>query len=266
MRQALRDSEARLAALRNHVASAETELDSARQEQGAQNRAHSQAVAAVHVARHDLSIKSPESQWAAPPLSLPQWEHDSPYVWVRKDFLRELNLPVFAKDGAITHDAGELLGLDQPAQAAINEQVQSVLSNYHAFQFANAEVSNSPPASGQGDGPTVTVQIPAMPEQGAALAEQITAVLQQNLGEQRAQLVTNVAADWLSLFSSTQAVTIAATRKPDGNYHLDLQLPNRGSSSYNGISASYALQLIPDYLLPLLAGAFPQAADGPDSP
>jgi hypothetical protein len=264
--RALFDSEARLAALRNRVAGAETALNSARQEQGAQNRAHSQAAAALNAVRHDLSTRAPESQWVAPPSSLPKWELQSPYVWVRKDFLRQLNLPVFAKDGAITRDAGELLGLDRITQETINAQVQSALSNYHSFALLNAEISNSPPVSGQGEGQTVTVQIPATPEEGGALTEQITAILQENLGAQRAQLVTNTAAAWLNGFSSTQAMTVSVTRKPDGNYQLEMQLPDGSSSTFGGVSASYAQQLVPDYVLPLLADAFPQAANAPDSP
>jgi hypothetical protein len=264
--QALQDSENKLAALRHRLANAESALNSARQEQGAQNRAHAQTTAAVDAARHALSIKAPETQWLAPPASLPKWETDSPFVWVRKDFLRELNLQVFAQDGAIRRAAAELLGVDKSTQAAINGQIQQALSNYHAIQLAKAEVSSAPPASGQGNGPTVTVQIPAMPDQGAALTGQITQILQQNLGGQRAQLVASTAELWLNDFSSTQALLVSVTPQTDGNYHLEMQLPNGSSSTYGGIPAARVQQLVPDYLLPLLADAFQQSGDAPNAP
>ena len=197
---------------------------------------------------------------------MPKWETDSPFVWVRKDFLRELNLQVFAQDGAIRRAAAELLGVDKSTQAVINGQIQQALSNYHAIQLAKAEVSSAPPASGQGNGPTVTVQIPAMPDQGAALTGQITQILQQNLGGQRAQLVASTAELWLNDFSSTQALLVSVTPQTDGNYHLEMQLPNGSSSTYGGIPAARVQQLVPDYLLPLLADAFQQSGDAPNAP
>jgi hypothetical protein len=45
-----------------------------------------------------------------------------------------------------------------------------------------------------------------------------------------------------------------------------MELPDGSSSTYGGISGSYAQQLVPGYVLPLLTDAFPQPGDPPDAP
>ena len=260
-RRALLDSITRLADLRIRLAADQSALDSARREQDAQNKARVQASAAVARAQQALAKMDPDSQWASPPASLPDWNPRSPYIWVPKDFLAGLNARVFDGSGGMTRGAASVLAIDEKTCRVMNDQLESALADYHSLQVSNARTSDRPVDDDKADGPVVTVQIPAMPEQGAEFLDQIGQILQQNIGDQRTGLVTNMAGDWLDNLSGQKPIVISLTLHPDGNCDVDSQLADGNRSHYSGIPANGTAEHLPDYLLPLFADFLPPPDD-----
>jgi hypothetical protein len=262
-RRALLQSEARLAQLRGRLAADEATLDLARRARDTQNKARAQALAAVSQSQEAAAKLDPESRWANPPASLPDWNSQSPYIWVPKDFLPRLQPLVFEKYGGMTREAASVLALDDPARRALDNQLRQALADYHALQVSNAQTSDQSLPDANADGPVVTVQIPAMPEEGTAFLDQIQQILQQNLGAQRAGLVTNAAADWLDNLSGQRPTVVSVTRHPDGNWGVCIRSANGSQTSSSGIPSSYAATMLPDYLLPLFADILPPPDDAP---
>jgi hypothetical protein len=261
-RRELLASQARLADLRNRAGADQSFLESARRQQKAQSQARVQAAAAVGRARQALAKLDPDSQWASPPASLPDWNPKSPYIWVPKDSLARLHPAVFDAKGAITRETASVLAIDEPARRALNDQLQRALADYHALQASNAQVSDQPADDSTADGPVVTVRVAAMPEQGAQFRTQIGQILQQNLGDQRAGLVTNAAADWLDNLSGQGSLIVSVTLHPDGTCHT-YQAVNGNTTVNNGITAGSARYDIPDYLLPLFGDLLAPSTEDP---
>jgi hypothetical protein len=255
-RRALLDSQTRLADLRSRLAADQSALDSTRREQDAQIKARVQNAAAVAGTRQALAKLDPDSQWANPPSSLPDWNPKSPYIWVPKEFLARLHPTVFDGSGRMTAQAASVLAIDEPARRAMNSELEQALADYHALQLSHAQTSGQP-------GAVVTVQIPAMPEEGAEFRDQIGQILQQNIGGQRAGLATNTAADWLDNLSGKNPIVLSLTLHPDGTYGVDSESADGSKSHYSGITATYAAQKVPDYLLPFFADILPPPTGSP---
>jgi len=200
-RRALLNSQARLAELQKQIAADESSFDSARREQERQNRERARVTAAVAKAQANLSKIDPESQWASPPASLPEWNPRSPYIWVTKDSLALLHPVALDKEGGLTRDAAAILAVDEETRLAMNAHLERAVADFRSLQLSNAQVTEQPSDGSAGGASVVSVQIAAMPEQGAAFRDQIEQILEQDIGDQRAGLVTNMAADWLRNFS-----------------------------------------------------------------
>jgi len=261
-RKSLEARQGKLAAAQQIVEADRTALESARRDQEKETRAHSQMVKSVAGARRKLAEADPDGQWAAPPPSLPDWDSSSPYIWLRKDDLASVGAPGLNWSGKLSESGANLLGVDDESRVKLNQQVQSVLDEFHSQQNSNAVVTNTVPNGRTIDGPVVTVQIPASTEAGQALQGQITQILEQNLGSDRASLLTNSGANWLSGFSMQEPSVFAVLQHPNGTYYIYSKIGNDYHDS-DGIPARDAYSEIPQNLLPFFTNVSPASAGGP---
>lgn len=259
--RALAEARVALAALQNRIDSDQAALAEARLEQKRQNQARSRLAADAAGARRQLALADPASQWARPPAALPDWNPKSPYIWVRKDLLASLHPPALNWQGALSRDAADILGLSEEDRVKLNQQVQGALDNFRSLQNSNAVVTNTLPDGGAGDGPVVTITIPALVEEGEALQTQLTQILEQNLGRERAAVLTNAAADWLEGFALQEPDVFSVMQNPNGTYRVSSKSAN-DSYTYDGISARGAYNHIPQNFAPVFTGILPPPADG----
>jgi hypothetical protein len=128
--------------MQDRMATAESLLASAQQERKAQDRTRAQTLAALAVARRELARLAPETQWAEPPASVPDWHSDSPYFWATKESLHELGLKSFAGDGTLTSEMASILAIDEPTRRKINDQMARAVADFQALQAANVKLSD----------------------------------------------------------------------------------------------------------------------------
>jgi hypothetical protein len=118
-------------------------------------------------------------------------------------------------------------------------------------------------AARQADGPVVTVTVPATPpEQAARLRDQISQILEENLGSQRAKLLTDLGGGWLDEAWGHPAqfgISVTVMRHPDGTYMFG----NSSGGFADDLPAGDVPQHIPDYLRPFFTDILnpPAAAD-----
>jgi hypothetical protein len=259
-RRDLDSARTRLADLQNRIAASEAELNAARQRQRTQSQARDLASAAAAKAARELAKVDPSSRWAIPPASLPEWNPDSPYVWLPKDFISKIGAPIFKRDGELRDDAATMFDLDDNSRRALNRQVGQLLSNYHALEVSNVERLADPAGNLSIDGPTVTLRINPMAEAGAQVQQEFANTLQETLGQQRGALMNECAQDWLEEqfdhFGKTAKV-ISVVHHATGGFSLAIEQDQYGSqsTSLSGDDPSALGSYIPDYLLPLFNDA-----------
>jgi hypothetical protein len=260
--KALQQSRERLESLRERAQAAEMAVSKASAEQNSQNQIRLATSTSLRAAQRDLAAKDPASQWAEPPAHWPEWNPNSPYIWVRKESLPSFRPAVFTQSGGISREAADVLAIDDSLRNSINAQLQTALSNYRAAELTNAEVTTKP-SKDNASISEITVKIPPPADEGAVFQNTVTQILQQNLGDQRAGLITNAASSWLSGFSSGNQTAITVSRLGGGNYQLSMEMPNGSSSSYGGLPGSNVQMILPSYVLPLFNDFFAQSPDQP---
>ena len=184
-----------------------------------------------------------------PPPALPEWNAGSPYVWLRKEFLPKLRvrpLSAFGDDGELGGDVATVLAATDNQQRALSSTLPRLLAEYHALEAAKAErVEEHLPGIGD-DGSKVTVRFNPLPEEGAWFKEQFDAALRNELGEQRANLLTQLAEGWFNdQFNrfGTEPKTISVSRHPNGTYGFAVK-------TGDGLGSSDGLLRIDNYLIP----------------
>ena len=217
----------------------------------------------VTAAEEQLARTDPDTRWAVPPASLPEWKAESPYVWLRKDMLPRLPVNVFTEQGTINPDMGAILTADANQQRKLNDTLSHLLADYRALEAAQAKRTDDhlPGIAGQ-EGLKETIQVDPMPEEGKRAQQQFESALTETLGHQRGKLLTQTASGWLySQFSEngTQPKTISLIRHPNGTYNLSIQ--SAGSWMSTGGPASAVTNQIPGYLLPLFSDVLTPADD-----
>ena len=258
-RLAVAEAEAQRVKLDERIAGATAEFESVRRELRGQQSNRAETLAAVAKAEQELARIDPEGLWLAPPPTLPDWNADAPYVWLRKEMLPKLRVSVFTDDGELRGDIAAVLTLTESQQRAVNATLPRLLAEYRALEVANAErVDES--VSGEGkDGPKVTVRIKPLPEEGARLKQQVELALRTNLGEQRGALLLELSSDWLnSQFShfGTAPKTISIARLPNGGYSIEIHDWN---SQQFTTGVPRIDPYIPAHLLPLFSDVVSEA-------
>jgi hypothetical protein len=229
-RIALANAKARHAQLEEHIVRVATAMESARQELHAQKAVGRELQAAVEKAGRDLAKVDPESRWVTAPATLPDWNSDSPYLWLRKEMLPKLPVEVFTETGALRDEVASILTRDQNQKTTLNANLTRLLAEYRTLEAAKAERTDEhlPGIAGQ-PGDKITVRVQPLPEEGARLKQQFETALRTELGTQRADLVSQTGENWLdSQFSQfgTEPKTISLIRHPGGSYNISIKSGN----------------------------------------
>ncbi len=260
-RRVLSETQAQLAALDERLAASAAALESAQRDWRAQNASHDQARVAVAMAERELARVDPEVRWSALPAVLPEWNGDSPYVWLRKEIFSTLPVGVFTERGELRREVAMVLTADEAQLRALNTALPRCLADYQALEAATAERIDQHLPDNSGDGTTLTLRIKPLPEERARLLNEFETALRQELGEQRAGLLMQVAGGWLaSQFSQDQKI-ISMTRRPEGDFRINTE--NGYSKSSVGWRANSRVpvpEYVPSHLLPRFAELLDPAA------
>jgi hypothetical protein len=253
-RQALAGAQSRMTDLAQRLAAADVMLASAGDKLRQASLARDQVLAAVASAEFALRQADPDRQWITPPPILPEWNPESPYVWIRKEIAPRLPVEAFSKDGTLHPGVAMVLAIDSSAQRRLNGELRRILRSYQDQELANAEFVDEPlPGIGIEDGPTVTLRVQPLPEEGARVKQQFESALRSELGEQRAELVWQSAEGWLdSQFRhfGTEAKVISAVRHPDGTHNIAIKTGNNWLTVGGAISLE---DYVPGHLLPVFS-------------
>lgn len=209
-----------LEATRLEVSTLEQEL----QEQTAARQELTRAVAKVE---KELSRVSPESQWSSLPSQLPEWNAESPYVWVRKEVMKEVSAEPFGDDGALLPQTAPLLALDSEELGELNEKLTRILGQYQQIESTNVVLSDEHlgGVGPIGKGKAITVCWEPSDE-GPRLMAAYEEALRSALGDQRTELL--LAVDWGALPSkfgmksdkTSSKKKITLVRHPNGNFNV----------------------------------------------
>jgi hypothetical protein len=226
-RIALANAKVRRGQLEERIAAAASTLESARRELRGQKAGGKELQTALAKAEQELAKVDPESRWVAPPATLPDWNRDSPYLWLRKEMLPKLPVEVFTETGALQEEVGAILTLDPNQRAVLNATLARLLAEYRTLEAAKAERTEDhlPGIAGQA-GDKISVRVQPLPEEGARLKRQFETALRTELGVQRADLVIQAGDNWLdSQFSQfgAEPKTISLIHNQGGSYSICFQ-------------------------------------------
>jgi hypothetical protein len=203
-------------------------------------------------APHRTHNQNPAPDWSQPPDSLPDWNPDSPYIWLARDSIARLPIGAFLSDGKLDPDLNEMLGIPPSVSQSLNSNLLATLHRYEQLETERAIRTNAIPI-----GPaytvnkSITIIIPAMPEEVARMKAEFIQGLVQSLGSQRADLVMTLGRDWISerfSFEGSAEKTYVVGITQDGAY--DIRSSSGGA--YRMLSGPHTLDgCIPNHLLPL---------------
>jgi hypothetical protein len=263
-RHALAEARAQLVGLNQQLAQEQSLLEAAREEFRTQDADRNRTIVEVAKAEKELARIDPESRWANPPATSPEWNPDSPFVWLHKDILPRLPVSPFTEDGAIQPEAASVLTLDDVTQRTLNEQLTRVLEEYRALEVAKAERTDEHlPGIANQKGEKLTVRVQPLPLEGARLKVQFENALHDAVGEQRASLLIQSGETWIdSQFAQfgSEPKIVSVIRHPGGSYNVSIK--SGGSWFSTGGPANLMLSQIPPNLRPMFTELFQDGATG----
>jgi hypothetical protein len=262
-RQALAEARRQTVAINERVAAATVALETARLKGHAQYMSRDQALAAVAKAERDLAKTEPESRWITPPASWPEWNPESPYIWIRKEIVPQFPVGVFSGDGTLRAEIAALIAPSESQLRALNATLPRLLAEYRKLERAQAQRIDHDISDVANGGAKVTIRVQPLPEEGGRLKDRFGAALRDELGEQRVDLIMKVANGWLNeQFGQAGARDITVRRNANGRYYLDIT----GTGGTGGLGTSVdSLNKIDDYVPPYLVKMFEEAFYQPSS-
>jgi len=173
--------------------------------------------------RAKITPASVTDPWDNPPAELPFWDESSPYVWIRKNALSTLSIAGIESGGTLNPSIAFVLAIDPATMDFLNQQLANTLETYQSLESEHAARTHAHPPNQSSKDPTVTVQIPPLPEDAVRLKSNFETVLGERLGQQRAGLLMQVASEWMDeQFSAggTLPKTYSVVRHPDGSHTI----------------------------------------------
>ena len=143
----------------------------------------------------EAGSRNRSAQWTRPPEQWPDWNAASPYVWLPKGTLNRIQAPVWGEKDELRDEVVALLSIQPDARDAIDATARRIMAEWHSAEAAGATLSPDHLPNLGGKGEAVTVQVHSQPELAARLRRELHAVLEQQLGEQRAGLFEHFA-EW----------------------------------------------------------------------
>ena len=253
LRQNLARAQAELTNENARLMDAATVLDRLHEQVSQQRRQREKALASVAKAEQQLASVNPEAKWSLPPSVWPEWNSGSPYVWLRKEMLPMFPVPAFGKDGTLSSEVAAVLTVNPETQNRLNERLRQILTRYQAMEVANAEPVDQPVEGITTDGPVMTIRVSPLGERGAEFRQEFERTLRNELGEQRAELLTQCAVPWLAAqFSAAgqEPTVISVVRHQDHTYNVSIK-SSAGWLSVGGIP--HIDDYVPAHLLPFFS-------------
>lgn len=243
-------------------AAARRELELVRAQIAEERSRIASTIAGVAAARQSLAQTDPSSRWSTPPDNTPDWNPESPYVWIRKDMVPRFSVPMFSKSGQLHPEVAAVLAVDRETLRQLNDQLERVTAEFHELEAARAKPTDQHlPDSGAGT--TVTVEVPALTEDGARFESQFEVALNEYLGPQRGALVIRSADSWLDTqFSAAgrEPRIISLTHHAQGGWNVSIK---SGQSWFSaGVAKDYP-NMIQEYIPPHLLPLFKDALNAP---
>ncbi len=257
-RRWIREAQSQLTVSHDRVTAATEALESAQRALRAANDEHDRVLAAVAKAGRLAAAKDPDARWATPPASLPEWNAESPYVWLRKEMVSRLPMSPFTEDGQLRPEVGYVLVVDPAVQRDLNNQLKQLLSDYRALEVAKAEQIDEPLPGIYGEkNQIVTIRVQPLVEEGARVKQQFEAALIGSLGAQRAELLLKAGDTWIgSEFAQfgAEPKIISVVRHSADSYNVSIKTGNNWIST--GGPAKAVKDQIPPHLRPLFGEWF----------
>lgn len=174
----------------------------------------------------ELAPENSDARWSIPPTQLPDWDPDSPYVWLNKELLTRFPLQPFSSTGALSPTVASLLVLEPQQVQQLNENITRLVAEYRAQEAARAQPAEQT-ISGQESGQIkkLTLIIPPSPEFSATLKDQVERTLVAQLGQSRADLLLQTAAGWWQEQiggSGTESRVFSVERQADNSYQVSI--------------------------------------------
>jgi hypothetical protein len=259
-RAAVAEARNQLNALDEQIAQAQDALEAERLASQIQRTERGRIVMDLAKAKRDLEKSDPDSRWINPPLDSPEWNPESPYVWLRKEMMARLPVSPFAENGELQREIAYVMTIDAATQRKLNGQLKRILDEYRTLEAAKAErlEEHLPGISGE-DGDKLTVRVQPLPEEGARLKLRFESALIEALGEQRTGLLLQTGDHWIdSNFAQfgSEPKTISVLRKPNGTYNVSIGTGGRSWMNTGGPPADIARYHIPPNLRPMFAEFF----------
>jgi len=233
---ALRQTEQQASQLRSHIMEVTSALKTARAKLAAQEQTRVKLVATIAGTERELEKANPESRWALPPTTWPEWNAQSPYVWVTKDVVPQIPVAAFDKDGTLVPGAAMILALSDADRRSLDAKLAKILSDYRELEIKAAKVvTNHLSNIAWADGDKITIQIKSIRQQALQAMQDYQATLRADLGAQRGDLVIQQSISWfVENFSDSEddPKTISLARRPDGSFSIATS--SKGSSMSTG--------------------------------
>lgn len=189
--------------------------------------------------------------WNAPPAELPQWDAESPFVWIEKALLPDFPVPVFGEDGALRDDVAAVLTLEPERARELNAKLRRVLADYRERESAAAHLV--PENATASEGTTIeqmTLRVEAPRQEGERACLRFAEVLTEALGPQRGDLVLGISEGWIDQHLNAdvaQPRTITVVREADGRFRIDTSWDGGGRGSVGGVTSLAAY--VPEHLM-----------------
>lgn len=258
--RALTQSRAQKVELDGRVVVATETVARAKEKLREQQASRDKMLLAMGKAERELAKVDPETLWVFPPPTLPNWNPDCPYIWLRKELLAELPVEAFTSSGEVRSDVATVLVIDAASQQQLKTNLSRLVADYRALELASIERVEKPLSDVGTDGTVVTIRINPLPEQSANLKAQFASALSDAVGQQRADMLMPKADSWLySQFRSArkEPETISVLRRANGMFNL-VSKSGYGSCNYGG-DFNAITHNIPPHLLDYIVKALDEA-------
>jgi len=234
-RLAAEDLSQQLNAARRQTEEVQAQLNTLRQELEAQRRSRDDAGARVAALSRELGPFDTAPRWLTPPAVLPEWNADSPYVWIKKDLLPRFPVQPFGKNGALAPQVAQVLAVDPDRVTALNQTLRHLVAEFRTQEAAHARPTEEHlPGIADKEGDKLTIVVEPIPETGLRLRGQFEAAVQEQLGSQRAELLLNTARGWVQEqfgwvapdAEPPEPRTFSVIRHPNGTYNISVKSGN----------------------------------------
>jgi hypothetical protein len=237
-RLALEQAWARETEMATSLAEQQKQCDQLKQEIEKNHAKKKTIKAEFSLARKEFERVNPDSAWAIPPQEWPNWSDSSPYVWIRKETLPNLNLHPFSNSGRLAQGIDVILDIPPDKLAALNEKLAKVVVQAKQRKFSSMErIINNNDGTPFDETQKVVLRIPSLGEEALRLEKEFNEVLTTELGEERARLLVQSDVIWVKNTFNNEGRLLSVELTKDGLLEVN-------SSSISGVLDSASCTIL----------------------